>query len=283
MYFKVKDQYKQYVLEAVKSYMTYLANNEYNPDYTESIRLVLNKLHRESDWSYVFWPLPDKKEAGKIIIAESTSGEFPRGSEWTLYYNGILKLNALFKSRSLNLYDLISDISLVKTEHPFKKTQGVLARLTTAHRDTIQLATTEGTFKVLERISNTVNEESFARRTAPTFAVIDSIEFFLETKLPDEAVAVPLIKIRDQMVESYNIKPLFVRLKQKDQDPNSDKISITLKEDSLELMIESLQQYCEIMEKFHGPSIREPSSLEGEKIGKIKHLLHNLKSGLEKQ
>lgn len=280
MYFKIKNQNKEYILEAVKSYMNYLVDNEYSADYTESIRFLLNKLHRESDWSYVLWPLPNKNEAGKIIIEESTSGEFPRDSEWTLYHNGILKLNALFKSKSLNLYDLISDVSLVKMEHPFKKTQGVLARLATAHRDTIQLATTEESFKVLERISNTVNEESFAKRTAPTFAILDSIQFFLETKLPDETVAAQLIKIRDQIVESYNIKPLFVRLKQKEQNENSDKINITLKEESLRLMIESLQQYCEIVEKFHGPSIREPSSLEGEKISKIKHLLHSLKTGL---
>ncbi len=280
MYFKVKDQHKEHVLEAVKSYMNYLANNEYDPGYTESIRFLLNKLHRESDWSYVLWPIPSKNGAGKIIIEESTSGEFPRGSEWTLYHNGILKLNALFKSKLLNLYDIISDISLVKTEHPFKKTYGVLARLTTTHKDTIELGTSEESFKVLERISNAVNEESFAKRTAPTFAILDSIQFFLETKLPDEPVATPLIKIRDQLVESYNIKPLFVRLKQKEQNANSDKINITLKEESLRLMIESLQQYCEIMEKFHGPSIREPSSLEGEKISKIRHLLHSLKTGL---
>jgi len=260
--------------------MNYLANNEYNSDYTESIRFLLNKLHRESDWSYVLWPLPNKNEAGKIIVEESTSGEFPRGSEWTLYHNGILKLNALFKSKSLNLYDLISNISLIKTEHPFKKTHGVLAQLTTANRDTIQIAATEGTFKVLERISNAVIEKSFATRTTSTLAVLDSIQFFLETKLPDETAAASLIKIRDQMMESYNIKPLFVKLKQKEQNANSDKVNITLKEDSLRLIIESLQQYCEIMEKFHGPSIREPSSIEGEKIGKIRHLLHSLKTGL---
>jgi hypothetical protein len=280
MHFKVKDNHKEHVLEAVKSYMNYLANNEYNSDYTESIRFLLNKLHRESDWSYVLWPLPNKNEAGKIIVEESTSGEFPRGSEWTLYHNGILKLNALFKSKSLNLYDLISNISLIKTEHPFKKTHGVLAQLTTANRDTIQIAATEGTFKVLERISNAVIEKSFATRTTSTLAVLDSIQFFLETKLPDETAAASLIKIRDQMMESYNIKPLFVKLKQKEQNANSDKVNITLKEDSLRLIIESLQQYCEIMEKFHGPSIREPSSIEGEKIGKIRHLLHSLKTGL---
>jgi hypothetical protein len=127
-----------------------------------------------------------------------------------------------------------------------------------------------------------VNEESFAKRTAPTLAVLDSIEFFLETKLSDAAIAAPLIKIRDLLIASYNIKPLFVRLKQKEHDTSSDKINITLKENSLKLMIESLQKYCEIIEKFHGQSIREPSSIEGEKVSKIKHLLLNLKTGLEK-
>lgn len=281
MYFKIKEQHKSHIIEAVKYYLKYLEDNEYNPDYTEAIRFLLGKLHRESDWSYVFWPLPNKHEAGRIIIQESTSGEFPRSSEWTLYHNGILKLNALFKNRSLNLYDLISNISLIKTEHPFKKTQGVLAELSTVHRDAIRLTTTEETFKILEKICSIVNEESYARRTTPTLAILDSIQFFLETKLPDESIATPLIKIRDQMIEFYNIKPLFVRLRKKEQNTNSDKINITIKEDSLILMIETLQQYCEIMEKFHGPSIRTPSSIEGERISKIKHLLRSLKTGLE--
>ena len=282
MYFKVRDQHKPHVIEAVKSYMNYLADNEYGSDYTESIRFLLNKLHRESDWSYVFWPLPRKNEAGRIIVEESTSGDFQRGSEWTLYHNGILKLNALFKSKSLNLYELISSIFLVKTGYTFKKMQGVLAQLTTVHRDAIQLGMTEESFTVFEKISNVANEESFTKRTAPTLALLDSIQFFLETKLPDATVAAPLIKIRDHLMESYNIKPLFVRLKQKEQNGNSDRINITLKEESLRLIIESLQQYCEIMEKFHGPAIREPSSIEGEKIAKLKQLLLNLKTGMEK-
>lgn len=263
-----KDQH-QLISEALRSYIKHLELIEYNKlDYLTELRSFLGKLLRESDWSYILWDSPKSDVAGKIKVLKSSCTDFARGSKWTLYQNGRLRIASIFKSKELSLIEFLIEL---KTPQQQATTDNQTCRLILSlkNNEFIEIETTPSTIISLKKLESIIKDTAFRHRITPSLIMLDSVQFYLENKPTDQNISQILLKIREQLIsESYGIKPQYIKriIIPSDGNEDSGQIKLKISNDSLILLENALSEYCLIVEKYLPPEQIDYDKLEKAKL-----------------
>jgi len=279
MALKFKKEQHKLISEAVKCYIKHLEIIQYDKfDYLGELRNFLGKLLRENDWSYILWASPKNDIAGKIKILKSSCTDFPRNSKWALYRNGKLCLSSIFKSKELNLVEILIELKTVPQQIPVNDQTSKLM-LCLKNNEFIEIETTPSIVVALKELESIVKDSTFTQRITPSLIMLDSVQFYLENKQNDQCITHQLLKIREHLIfESYGIKPEYIKRKiipyDENEDPNTIKLKIS--NDSLMLLENILSEYCQIAEQY-----LPPEQIDYDKLDKAKLLTEKFRQSIK--
>lgn len=263
-----KDQH-QLIIEALRAYIKHLEFIEFNKlEYIDELRNFLGKLLRESDWSYILWDSPKSDIAGKLKVLKSSCTDFPRNSKWTLYKNGKLRLASIFKSKELNLIELLIELKTFP-QQTLVNTQTSRLILCLINNEFIEIETTPSIAVILKELESIIKDLPFKQRITPSLIMLDSVQFYIENKSNDQNIVQILLKIRDQLIsESYGIKPEYIKRNVMPSVENEETSGIKLKisNDSLILLENILSEYCQIVEQYLPPEQIDYGKLDKAKL-----------------
>ena len=273
-----KDQH-QLISEALRSYIKHLELIECNKlDYLTELRNFLGKLLRENDWSYILWDSPKSDVAGKIKVLKSSCTDFARGSKWTLYQNGKLRIASIFKSKELNLVDFLVGLKAPHQQTPTDNQTCHLV-LSLKNNEFIEIETTPSTGLSIKKLESIIKDAAFRHRITPALIMLDSVQFYLENKPTDQNISQILLKIREQLIsESYGIKPKYIKriIIPSDENEDSGQIKLKISNDSLILLEDILSEYCLIAEQY-----LPPERIDYDKLDKAKLLTEKFRQSIK--